>query len=250
MHPQDLEPDTEAFLLRLSPDLAREWRGATADEIDAIERLAGRPLPRFYRWFLLRMGHSMGPLTYATLDFSAPTILHCHAAGLFSPNPRILMIGHDSHEIMPLHVHYDLDAATRDDALILASQGDGDEFVRESETFREMIARGCLSQYRVRNALQRCSGLLRDRDDDVLARLSPVMTSLGFTTPVPTGAHGGLYEGPREAMLTTAPLDAAPAVHYFTLAGADAGRLRRLLGEIVATTALSLTIDEWDPPLA
>ncbi|MCX4242315.1 hypothetical protein [Paraliomyxa miuraensis] len=69
----------EALLLRLVPDLERQWEGATQDEIDRIEAIAGRPLPPFYCWFLIRMGHSMGSIAYPRLDFSAPKVLSCYA---------------------------------------------------------------------------------------------------------------------------------------------------------------------------
>ncbi|PRP93717.1 hypothetical protein ENSA7_81450 [Enhygromyxa salina] len=44
MRPEDLEPELDELLLRIVPNLASQWRGAT-------EQIAGRPLPRFYRWF-------------------------------------------------------------------------------------------------------------------------------------------------------------------------------------------------------
>jgi hypothetical protein len=40
-----------AFFLRLVPQLSQQWRGATDDQIAEVEKIAGRPLPRFYRWF-------------------------------------------------------------------------------------------------------------------------------------------------------------------------------------------------------
>ena len=57
MQPQELEPEAEEFFLRLVPDLANQWKGATEDEIARLETIARRPLPRFYRWFLMRMGN-------------------------------------------------------------------------------------------------------------------------------------------------------------------------------------------------
>jgi hypothetical protein len=90
---QRLEPEIEDFLLlRVVPGLAEQWQGSTPDEIVQIERLAGRPLPPFYNRFLTRMGQSMGPLTYPTLDFSAQRVLACYAEKLVVPHPRFLLI--------------------------------------------------------------------------------------------------------------------------------------------------------------
>jgi len=55
------EASLEALLVRLLPGLAQQWQGAPGSEIDRIEAIAGRQLPPFYRWFLARMGRSMGP---------------------------------------------------------------------------------------------------------------------------------------------------------------------------------------------
>jgi len=46
---QEIEAVMEAFLLRVVPGLAEQWKGATPDEIARIEEIAGRPLPSFYR---------------------------------------------------------------------------------------------------------------------------------------------------------------------------------------------------------
>ncbi|WP_239014818.1 SMI1/KNR4 family protein [Archangium violaceum] len=69
----------EEFLLRVVPNLGQQWRGATPDAIARIEQMAGRPLPPFYRWFLSRMGQSMGRLAYPSLDFSAQRVLERYA---------------------------------------------------------------------------------------------------------------------------------------------------------------------------
>ena len=116
----------EAFLLDLVPDLQDAWKGATEDELARIEAIAGRPLPRSYRWFLLRMGHDMGPLAYPTADFSAPEVLDCYDRGLFAPNPRFLMIGHESDEMMPLHFFYDFEHSVREDARVMPRERTGE----------------------------------------------------------------------------------------------------------------------------
>ena len=50
-------------------------------------------------------------------------------------------------------------------------------------------------------------------------------------------------------MVTKCTVGEAPRMHYFNLGGPDAGRLRRILGEIATETSLEVEIDEWEPPL-
>ena len=185
MQPQELEPEMEAFFLRIAPTLATEWEGATEDEIEQIEQIAGRPLPRFYRWFLLRMGHRMGPLAYSSLDFSAPKVLESYASGLFVPHPRFLMIGHESDEVMPLHMLYDFDHEARGDARVVARHASGGSVYDQFDTFREMNAWSSLYDLKVRTQPQMCSGFITDDGGDVLSELRPVMESLGFADPFP-----------------------------------------------------------------
>jgi len=198
----------EELLLRLVPDLASQWQGATEDEIEQIERIAARPLPRFYRWFLMRMGHSMGPIAYPSLDFSAQKVLSCYAEVLFVPHSRFLMIGHETEEMMPLHVLYDFEHPARDDARVTKRHAMGGAIHDQFETFREMIAWGEFWMSRVNKFPQRCMGSLVNRGGDVVSLLDPVVKSLGFKTPILTGPCCTLYEGAHAAMVTnTTPGD-------------------------------------------
>src|SRR5690242_15687967 len=177
----------EDFLLRVVPGLAEQWQGSTPDEIARIEGLAGRPLPPFYRWFLARMGQSMGPLAYAQVDFTARRVLTSYAEELVVPDPQFLLIGHNSDEMMPLHFFYDLDLPARDDARVTSRYVEDDDRHDQFETFREMLAYGALLSFRVDKMPQRCRVLLRGENPDIFSQLDPVMDSLGFTKPVPTG---------------------------------------------------------------
>ena len=240
----------EALLERLVPGLSANWQGASEAEIEQIEVIAGRPLPRFYRWFLMRMGRSMGRLAYQSLDFSARKVLTSYAEELFVPHPRFLMIGHESDEIMPLHVLYDLDFPARDDARVTKRHALGGASHHQFATFREMLAWGKFLHHGVEAMPQRCSGSFVDDGGDVLAHLDPVMASLGFKKPIPSGSHCALYEGASAAMATSATPGDEPRIHFFDLGGHDVGRLRRTLGVIGTETPLEVKISRWTPPHA
>jgi hypothetical protein len=243
---QDLEPEMEELLLRLAPDLPAQWQGATEQEIEQITKFAGRPLPRFYRWFLLRMGRSMGAISYATLDFSAPKILSYYTERFTTPDSRFLMIAHESDEMVPLHLFYHFEHPVRDDARVVLMDAGRQELYNHFETLREMIAWGRFLQLRVKVQPNRCRGIFSDTSGDVREQLDLVLDSLGFTTPISTGPYCGIYEGDRASMVTSSSIDDPPRIQPFQLGGNDAGYLRRVLGEIAAETSLEVEIKEWN----
>lgn len=248
MQPHGLEPQMEEFLLRIVPGLAQQWQGADADEIAQIEALAGRPLPPFYRWFLARMGHNMGELAYPRLDFSVPRVLACYAEQLVAPQSRFLLIGHESDEMMPLHVFYDLDRPARRDALVTKRHAFGGDLHDQFETFREKLAWGAFSSFRVQQMPQRCSVVLSNAKLDIL---DPVLNRLGFTKPeIPAGSTCAIYERADAALLGTKSLS-LPVEGFmsFDLGGQDSLMLRRLIGEIVTASAVRVSPPEWEPPL-
>ncbi|MFE8601642.1 SMI1/KNR4 family protein [Archangium violaceum] len=250
MQPQGLESEMEDFLLRVVPGLAEQWQGSTPEEIAQIEGLAGRPLPPFYRWFLKRMGQSMGPLTFPRLDFSARRVLSSYAEELVVPHSRFLFIGHDSDERMPLHLFYDLDLPTRADARVTRRPAEGGARHDRFETFRELLAYGALLNFRIDRLPQACTALLRGNDPDVLPRLDPVMDSIGFTRPVPTGPCCGLYERHDATLVCTkVPREKPEAVMVFTLAGNDLSTIRKIMGTIATESPLRIKVSEWKPPL-
>ena len=250
---QEIEAVMEAFLLRVVPGLAEQWKGATPDEIARIEEIAGRPLPPFYRWFLSRMGKSMGALAYPTLDFSAQRVLDCYAKGWVEPHPRLLMIAHDSHGMMPMPHFYDLDAPARGDAMVASKEegADEDDLYEKFETLREMLAWGALSQFRLDKAPQTCNGTFHGDHPNLLALIEPVMSRLGFTQPIPTGPYCGLYERDDAAMICKGmPRHDLDKVRSFEFGGTSEGVLRKVLGEISAASSLKIKIDEWVPARA
>lgn len=243
----------EELLLRVVPGLAEQWKGATPDEIARIERIAGRPLPPFYRWFLCRMGRSMGRLAYPSLDFSARRVLERYDEEWVEPHPRLLLIAHDSKEMMPTSLFYDLDEPARGDALVAHKEEGADEndLYEGFETLREMLAWSALSRFRLKKMPQRCGGTLSGDQPDILSLVEPVMSSLGFKQPISTGPFCGLYERADAAMICKGmPRHGFDEARSFSLGGSDAGVLRKLLGEIAAASSLNVEVDEWTPALS
>jgi len=240
----------ENFLLRVVPGLAKQWQGSTQEEITQIERLSGRPLPPFYRWFLSRMGQSMGPLSYPRVDFSARRVISSHADALATPHSKLLFIGYDSDEMMPLHFFYDLNLPARGDARVTRQNAVGGERHEQFETFRELLAYGALLNFRVVNMPQRCRVMLKSDGPDTFSQLDPVMDGLGFTKPIPTGPFCGLYERQDAVMLCSkTPRDKPQPFMIFRLGGRDSGTLRSIMGAIATRSSFRLEVKEWDPPI-
>jgi hypothetical protein len=250
MPTQDVELEMEDLLLRNVPGLAEQWQGSTPDEIAQIEQLAGRQLPAFYRWFLTRMGQSMGPLAYPTLDFSAQRVLSCYAKEMVVPDSRFLLIAYESDEMMPLHIFYDFDATTREDALVTARHARGGELHDSFETLREMLAWGALFRFRVGEMPQMCNGRLYGEHPDSFSLIDPVMNSLGFMQPIPTGPYCRLYERPDAAMICRGmPREGLDEWRTFKFGGSNAGSLRKILGKLATETSLEVEVKDWAPEL-
>jgi len=239
----------EALLLGLFPDLPLYWHGASEEDIARMEAIAGRPLPRFYRWFLSRMGRSMGPLAYPSMDFSVAKILSCYNEELVLPNPRLLLIGYEQNEDMPLHLFYDFDFPARDDVRVTKRHFLGGPIYNGFETFREKLAWGKFLTERVEKLPQRCEGSFRGTGDVVQA-LDSVMDNLSFKKLIPTGDCCALYDRPDAAMTIQSTPDEPPSLfHFFDLGGSSTGVLRRILGNIGTETRFDVKITSWTPPL-
>jgi len=237
-----------ALLERLVPGSTGQWQGASASEIDRLEAIAGRPLPAFYRWFLSRMGTSMGPLSYPTVDFSAQGVLTALSSGQMAAHPRYLLIGYEQDELTPLHYFYDLDQPIRGDALVVRMITPNDESHEQFETFREMLAWGELWTQRVERAPQQCGGRLR-ANDEVQARLGPVMRRLGFAVPIETGSYCGLYEREDAALICSGTPNDPLVTQAFGLGGRDAVTLAQILSEVAGELTLEIKPSAWKPPL-
>jgi hypothetical protein len=243
-----LEPALEALLLRIVPDLAREWQGAP-HHINELEALAGQPLPRFYHWFLARLGNDMGPMRYPTVDFSAAGVLAAYAAGAIERHPRFLLIGYERDELSPLHYFYDLDRPARGDAFVVRMLTPHDESHAQFETFREMLGWGELWAQRIQNAPQRCSGSLRVPSGSPYPALTPLLGQLGFEAPIETGDFCGLYERGDATFICSGTPGEPPHTQAFHLGGRDAATLGQILHAIASEPKLGVLLSGWTPPL-
>lgn len=244
-----VESDLERFLARLVPGIDQDWKGATADELAALEAIAGRPLPPFYRWFLTRMGRDMGALAYASMDFSPARILACYQEEIAVPEPRYLLIGYETNEVVPMHLWYDLDQPNRDDALVMRRGIDDPLMQLEFETLREMLAWKALLSYKIQAYPYRCEGAFRSDGPDVYAQLDSVIDAVAFERPIPVGRFCGIYDRPDAAMVcSVTPRDSPEKILFFELAAEDPGSLRKILGVIATKSGLEVQVDTWDSP--
>jgi hypothetical protein len=244
-----LEPSLEALLVRVVPGLAESWAGAGEREIAELQAIAGRPLPDFYLWFLARMGRSMGPMRYPTVDFTAQGVLSAYASRAIEPDGRFLLLGHERDELTPLHYFYDLDQPARGDALVVRMLTPRDERHEQFETLREMLAWGELWAQRVEGAAQHCRGTLRASGGAVYPVLAAALTRLGFTAPIETGSFCGLYERADATLVCSGTPGEPREAQAFGLGGRDAATLGQLLGELTREAGVEVTLSAWSPPL-
>jgi hypothetical protein len=248
----ELEPEMERLLARLVHDFESQVKGASLEEIAAIERIAGRPLPRYYRWFLWRMGRSMGPFAYKRLDFSARRILDCYENGIFKADPRFLIIGFATDPVYPGHMAYDLDHPARDDARVNVYMN-GRPLLDDLsyETLREMHTHAALDVAKISTRPQRVSAVLSSPQEASVAEgLASVMAKLGFTSPIKTGPYCLLYEREDAALVGSTTLsDEVPKHQAVHLGARDQAEIRRILGILTVDAGIEVDVDEWDPEL-
>jgi len=247
---EEMEPGMEALLERLVPDLAIQWKGATEEQIDKIQKIvrqiSGNDLPKFYHWFLLRMGQSMGQLSIPEMDYSAATILDWYGDDFEDDGSKFFMIGKTSEEMLELHMYYDFNYPARDDARLTRRAEDGGEDFRAYDTFREMIASTVVRRSAMRST-HFCYGTVSSETGNILPEIEPVIASLGFTKPdVPTGIRCGLFEGKDAIMSVTTAPGLVSNVCGVVLGCGDLKRLRNILGTITTEADFHLEIEN-DP---
>lgn len=244
-----VEPEMTEFLRRLFPDFERQCSGATAEQIESIERIAGRPLPPFYLWFLRTMGRSVGPFAKARQDLRVDSILAAYEQGWAEPDSRFLLIATDTEKDDPMLAFYDLDAPLRDDALVVLQQDYDGYRTPTYETFREMLAQANLIAFRIHEFPCYCDGKLKDQDGDVPAAVDAVAQDLGFVSTVPSGPYCKVLERADAAMtITAAPDEYARSLMFFDLGANDEATVRRVLGEISTAGGLDVHVRRWGGP--
>jgi len=245
---EELEPGMDELFKRLIPDFMN-WQGATPDEINKvnqiIKKISGNDMPKFYRWFLIRMGKSMGKFSYRDMDYSLASVLSWYGEGFEYDGSKLFKIGHTSEPELELHMYYDFNYPARDDARVTMRRADGGEDYKEFETFREMLATKAAQIHAVRFPVF-CTGTMLN-ENDILPLLDPLMDRLGLKKPdIPTGLRCGLYAGSQATIVTTGTLDLGAESCGFVLGGIDASSLRTVLGAIETETSFILKVKD-DP---
>lgn len=227
-----------------------DQKGADQADIDALQEIAGQPLPPFYEWFLQTLGGSYGN---DRQDMRAASILAEYQKGLIPRDERYLLIGIHPMPPMPSLMFYDLQAPCRDDAMVLNRPDRGPPWTKAYETLREKIAMNIIHRYVVNEAPVQVRGYLRDDHNETKTQFAPVVESLGFAAVVECGPYTSVYEREEDgaALISLEALeDADGSMQSFWLSGPDANSLRRVLGEITTQTSVEARIDAWVPPLS
>jgi hypothetical protein len=241
-----VEPELEALLLRVAPDIVKRWKPATPEQIAEIEGFAGRPLPPFYRWYLSRMGQDNGRIAAPFVDFDVARVLEYYREGEVARDDGLLLIGIDEDDISQAHPFYELYRPLRDDCLVGTKELDEPHIRRQYETFREMIAWGAFFRWRVRKFDHQCLGMAASEDGGAVAgRLKKHMRDIGFSEPVTGGDYFGIFDRADAAMASSAPMSLPPHTFGFTLGGDHVASMRRVLGELGLGTGLKISVDEW-----
>ncbi|HEX5660063.1 MAG TPA: SMI1/KNR4 family protein [Polyangiales bacterium] len=247
----------ERYLLRIVPKLAAEWQGAREEEIARIQALTPHPLPQFYVWFLRRMGRSMGPMAFPLVDFSVNAILAAYADEEEYPIDPLwieegyLMIGYNRDNVMPLHLWYDLNERTPEDALVVHGDATVAEATRDFSNFAELLVWGKAGKFRVYTRAQACDGSFKDDAYEPFVCLDPVMKQLGFHQPVAMQGRCRVYEREDATMICKGSLDdERDKFRFYRLGAPDEATIRSILGTIARETRLLVKLDAWEPPLA
>lgn len=245
-----LEPELEALLLRIVPNLAHDWSGASQEEIEEIEdrfEVRGYEVPPFYRWFLSRLGGRVGALQPMLRGFTAASVLEAYHSGSVRLERTQVLIGRMPDPLMPLDVYYDLAFPMRDDALVSTAVMEVGPERKAAETLREWVAAGALRGFRVLQAPHSCFGAFVDTGGSVAEQLEAVMGALGFTSPLSaTGPYCKLYEREEVAMVAKASVEPSSlGILVFDIGGPTVASIRRVFGEIGTKTSLQIDVDRW-----
>ena len=131
----------------------------------------------------------MGPLGLSKSRLFGPrTVLSCYAEDWLLPIRDFLMIGYETDDIMPLHLFYDFEHPSRDDARVVKMEARAAP-VRPVRQLSRKTDFGKFVSLRVKRLPQACEGSFDGRRGDVFSQLDAVMAVLGFSKPVTTGSN-------------------------------------------------------------
>lgn len=244
--PSMLEPELELLLSRWVPDMKSLWQSASVTDIAALEKIAGTELPRCYRWMLQRLGNGLSDISYDGIDFSARRIVEGYTRNEFRNYNGMICIAHDTNMECAQERYYDVTNPTEGDASVYTIGPEKDEITLEFESLRCLIAFSVFNNYRVQPMAQHCEGVFRTKNSNVFEELFPVISDLGFLSPIPKNPHVHLfdngtiafysYRSPERYRMNSIP---------FTLGGPSTAALRSFLGIVLHSTSIELFGLEW-----
>lgn len=129
MQSKELGRDLLVFVECYVPDFAQQIKGCTSTELEQMEAIArevsGRPLPRFYLWFLETMGAQMGRLKppRSQIDYSAQAILTAYQSGRVRRVSGYFLVGVIDGPLEEFHLHLNLLRQTENDAPVVKMSG-------------------------------------------------------------------------------------------------------------------------------
>lgn len=251
--PSDLEPELERLLEKYVPDMASNWSRASDHDIATLEAIAGRELPRCYRWMLLRLGRGWADIAYGSLDLSAQAVTQGYARKAFPELEGMMCIALDTDSFQPQLRYYDLAHGTDDDAPVFEAGPEDDELSAEYETLREFIGVAVFSSQRVDTLPIRVEGIfISEEGSSALDEFEHFVEDHGYRAPLTTGRFCTAYDDGEVAIssYSTPAASTRRDLLPFRLGGPSEGELRKFLGLLATGTSLRAHHLLWHTPTA
>lgn len=198
------------YISEFDPSYPDSLQGAPAEQIHELERWVGRPLPAFYREFLVRMGMSTGGLQLDEGDFSIEAVLEYYRNEEW-PHPahpaHYLFIAQDR-GMNSMDVWLECAPPQGTEPWVVRFSGQSevqeDQILVEAPSFRDYVFRWAVAQYRMSKALlpfqdwlmpsKRAGYLEAGWSQQAHQRLKDISLKLGFKQRDLTGPWVHYYE--------------------------------------------------------
>ena len=181
------------YVAQYDAAFAHQIRGATAAQISRVERALGYPLPPVYRDYLERMGSGSDWIGLRQVDFSVDAVAQRLESGDWRPpSPEFTLVGVDRGESF-----YDAYLTSSGELVTIPDLGEAegekiaDWMQTEAGSMAEWICGQAFQMLRVRAKHHRETLILRQRQEDALARVAAIVATQPwwFST-----AYGSYFE--------------------------------------------------------